>query len=202
MDARDGDWGRARRRYRREGRTVGNCRWPRRTDCRPCRAWRRRPRRDSARLAIALHALEIGAQIRRALITQPAVFLQGLADDPFQSRRDIRRSAPIGAVGSRLRIASKMTADVVPSKMSVVRWPSRTAPHRTRTGPYGRRASRRAPARATCRPPFRAVVPVRRQRRRCRASSAPWNRSPRRRRAPTEKASPGRNRESWPDPAS
>ena len=63
-----------------------------------------------------------------------------------------------GGIGSRLRIASKMTADVSRERLAAPS-PSRRAPRRTRTGRCARRAPRRAPARATCRPPCRAPCP-------------------------------------------
>src|SRR4029077_16637090 len=44
--------------------------------------------KSARRVRIALQALQIGAEVRRRAIAQPAVFFQRLVDDLFELRRD------------------------------------------------------------------------------------------------------------------
>ena len=65
--------------------------------------------------ALALQALQVGAQVRRVLVAQVAIFLQRLVDDPFELRRDIcieahrsrRSTIQDGVENSRRRCAGK-----------------------------------------------------------------------------------------------
>ena len=80
---------------------------PARSDRRHSAAGRRRMRRQTRRFGIALQPLQIGAQIGRALVAQIAIFLQRLADDALQLRRDSGFSCD----GRRRLVAQNRAAD-------------------------------------------------------------------------------------------
>ena len=75
-------------------------------------------RHRSAGVRVALQPLQIGAHVRGVLVTQVAVFLQRLVDDALQldGRSGFSRT---GGVGSRSRIALKISAEVSPRNGSV-----------------------------------------------------------------------------------
>ena len=77
-----------------------------------------------------------------------AILLEEVMIDPDRVRRDPRLSFG-GGIGARFRIASKMTADVVPLNGKGLS-PSGRARRRTKTGRCERPAPRRAPAPETC----------------------------------------------------
>ena len=94
---------------------------------------RARYRRSSA-LAVALEALQIGADVGGVLITQIAILLQSLVDDLFQLRWDFPDSTPPAALGRdsgslrRSSLRSRRGTAVVPVAISYS-----TAPNENRS---------------------------------------------------------------------
>ena len=60
---------------------------------------------------LALQALKIGAQVRRVLVAQVAVFFQRLADDPFELARQSLAELPAGFGSSRRTAVSVESAE-------------------------------------------------------------------------------------------
>ena len=120
-------------------------------------AWSVRAARWSiaARIRVPLQALEVGANVRRVLVAQVAIFFEALVDDAFQFRRHVGIQAHWrhrSAVENRIENDRR----AVPAK-----WPRARrhfVEHDAEREQIGARVQRlsRGPARATCTTPSRA----------------------------------------------